>query len=263
LEEQSHAGSARNEQALDEIRRELRQQEARIEAGDAQREQSDAQREQSDAKREQSLEEIREHLRRQQERIEAQGAVSEEIAHKTDALKGEILTETSAMMRGQYALLEQAENSIADLKDHDMRAGERIEALTGNLASLERKFGAQLDGSLKLAERLNESEQTIAQRIAALGDDLAGMDRKILAQTDRLNDRLRLADKDVALRLAALAENIGGLDRKLQVHGDSAHELGERLRAAENEMAQAVQRQRALAQLHSRLANTLLDAPEA
>ena len=36
----------------------------------------------------------------------------------------------------------------------------------------------------------------------------------------------------------------------------------DRLRAAENEMAQASLRQRALAQLHSRLANTLLGAPE-
>jgi hypothetical protein len=60
-----------------------------------------------------------------------------------------------------------------------------------------------------------------------------------------------------------LAENLGGLDRKLQLHGDSTHELTERLRVAENEMAQASLRQRALAQLHSRLANTLLGAPEA
>jgi hypothetical protein len=248
LEEQSHAGSARNEQVLEDIRRELRQQEARIEA--------------TGAHGEQSLDEIREQLRRQQERIEAQSAWSDEIAHKANALKGEILSETSAVMRGQFALLEQAENSIADLKDRDLHTDERIEVLTGNLASLDRKIGAQLDGSLKLAERLSETEQTIAQRLAALGDDLAGMDRKIKAQGDRLDDRLRIADKDVALRLATLAENLGGLDRKLQLHGDSAHELTDRLRAAENEMAQASLRQRALAQLHSRLANTLLGAPE-
>ena len=249
LEEQSHAGSVRNEQALEEICRELRQQEARIEAGEA-----------SGGR---SLDEVREELHRQQLRIETQGALNEDFLHKAHALKGEILTETSAVMRGQFALLEQAEKSIADLKDRDLHAGERFEVLTGNLAILDRKIGAQLDGSLKIAERLNETEQTIAQRIAALGDGLAGMDRKIKAQSDRLDDRLRSADKDVALRLASLAENLGGLDRKLQLHGDGAHELSERLRVAENEMAQAAERQRALAQLHSRLANTLLGAAEA
>ena len=249
LEEQTHAGSVRNEQALEDIRRDLRRQEARIEAGET--------------RGSQSLEEIREDLRRQLERIEAQDVFSGEIAHNVDALKGEILTETSAVMRGQFALLEQAEKSIADLKDRDARADERLEALTGNLATLDRRIGAQLDGSLKLAEHLNQTEQSIAQRLAALGDDLAGMDRRIQTQADRLDDRLRVADKDVALRLASLAENLGGLDRKLKVYGDGTHELVDRLRAAENEMAQAAERQRTLAQLHARFANALLGAPEA
>ena len=85
------------------------------------------------------------------------------LARNMNMLKGELLSEAAIAMRGHQTLLEQAETSIAELRERNARSAARIESLSDSLAHLDHKFDAHGSSSQQLAERLAAMERGYAR----------------------------------------------------------------------------------------------------
>jgi hypothetical protein len=94
---------------------------------------------------------------------------------------------------------------------------------------------------------LKDRNARSAERIEALADTLGGVGRKLDMGTERL---------------ATLSGDLGKLSRKLDSETNGAQLLAERLGTVEKWLAKAHERERTQAELHARLANSLLRPSE-
>lgn len=167
--------------------------------------------------------------RQLESRFEAADARHESLTRDMNRLKGDILSEAALALREHRTQMEQAEKAIAELKDRNARSVERIEALTDTLGTVSRK----LDGG--------------TDRLAILHGDIGNLSRKLDDGTERL---------------ATLYGDLGNLGRKIDGEAAGAQLLAERLGMVEKWIARSQDRERAQAELHARLANSLLTPSE-
>lgn len=142
--------------------------------------------------------------RRLEEKFAAADRRQEDLLRDMDRVKNEALSETAAAMRAHQGRMDEAERSIAEMKDRNARSAERIEALTDSLGSVGRKLDSGTE------------------------------------------------------RLAMLAGDVIKLHGKLEADVSGAQLLAERLGTIESWIAKAHERERARAELHARLADSLL-----
>ena len=162
-------------------------------------------------------------------RLEAVDARHETLTRDMNRLKGDVLSEAALALREHRTQMEQAEKAIAELKDRNARSVDRIEALTDALGTVSRKVDGGTD------------------RLAILHGDIGNLSRKLDDGTDRL---------------ATLYGDIGNLGRKIDGEAAGAQLLAERLGTVEKWIARSQERERAQAELHARLANSLLTPGE-
>ncbi|HEY4274284.1 MAG TPA: hypothetical protein VGM68_02285 [Rhizomicrobium sp.] len=162
--------------------------------------------------------------RRLEEKFAASDRLHDEMTREMSRAKDEMLNDATAAVRAHQGRMEEAERLIGELKDRNARSAERIEALADGLGSVGRKLDS---GNEKLD---------------ALTVGLGSVGRKLDSGTERL---------------AALTGDFIKLNSRIESDTSGAQLLAERLGTIESWIAKAHERERARAELHARLADSL------
>jgi chromosome segregation ATPase len=135
--------------------------------------------------------------------------------------------------------------AAADRRQEDLlRDMDRVkgEALTETAAAMRAHQGRMDEAERQIAEMKDRNARS-AERVEALTDSLGSVGRKLDGGTERL---------------AALAGDVIKLHGKVETEVSGAQLLAERLGTIESWIAKAHDRERARAELHARLADSLL-----
>jgi chromosome segregation ATPase len=170
-----------------------------------------------------------------------------------------------------HRLADHEQKTAAGFDEHDARAVKRIEELTSKLAALERKSAADLqehDG--RAATRIDE----LADKLAALEQksaaDLQERDAHAASQIEEWAERFTALERryladlherdEHAARIAAIARDIETLQAQMGMALDEESHLSERLKVAETNLGSAREKEQALAQMYTRLAEAFSPA---
>lgn len=204
-------------------------------------------------------------LRKLEERVEAgdmrhdellrrTGGMHEDLSRRADAMHENLSRRADGLKDDLAAAGEAAAGATRQLEDRLKSADVRHEDLTRDMNRLKgdvlseaalalREHRTQMEQAEKAIAELKERNARSVDRIEALTDTLGAVSRKLDGGTDRL---------------AMLYGDIGNLGRKLDGEVAGAQLLVERLGTVEKWISRSQDRERAQAELHARLANSLL-----
>jgi chromosome segregation ATPase len=197
-------------------------------------------------------------LRKLEERVEAGDIRHDDLSRRTVGLHDEVSRRANGLKDELSAVGETAAAAIRHLEERLKSADGRHEDLTRDMNRLKgdvlseaalalREHRTQMEQAEKAIAELKDRNARSVERIEALTDTLGGVSRKLDGGTDRL---------------AMLYGDIGNLGRKLDGETAGAQLLAERLGTVEKWIARSHERERAQAELHARLANSLLTPRE-
>ena len=197
-------------------------------------------------------------LRKLEERVEAGDLRHDDLSRRTVGLHDEVSRRTAGLKDELSAVGETAAAAVRQLEDRLKSADGRHEDLLRDMNRLKgdvlseaalalREHRTQMEQAEKAIAELKDRNARSVERIEALTDALGGVSRKLDGGTDRL---------------AMLYGDIGNLGRKLDGEAAGAQLLAERLGTVEKWIARSHDRERAQAELHARLANSLLTPNE-
>ena len=197
-------------------------------------------------------------LRKLEERVEAGDMCHEDLSRRTVGLHDELARRSAALKDDLNAAGESAAAAARQLENRLQAADARHEDLTRDMNRL--KGDVLSEAALALREHRTQMEQA-EKAIAELKDRNARSVERIEALTDTLGTVSRKLDGGTD-RLAMLYGDIGNLGRKIDGEAAGAQLLAERLGTVEKWIARSLERERAQAELHARLANSLLTPGE-
>ena len=197
-------------------------------------------------------------LRKLEERVEAGDMRHEDLSRRTVGLHDELSRRSAALKDDLTAAGETAAAATRQLESRLQSVDARHEDLTRDMTRLKgdvlseaalalREHRTQMEQAEKAIAELKERNARSVERIEALTDTLGAVSRKLEGGTDRL---------------AMLYGDIGNLGRKIDGEAAGAQLLAERLGTVEKWIARSHDRERAQAELHARLANSLLTPSE-
>ncbi|MBN9544585.1 MAG: hypothetical protein J0I19_03870 [Alphaproteobacteria bacterium] len=197
-------------------------------------------------------------LRKLEERVEAGDMRHEDLSRRTVGLHDELARRSAALKDDLSAAGEAAAAATRQLEARLQAADGRHEDLTRDMNRLKgdvlseaalalREHRAQMEQAEKAIAELKDRNARSVERIEALTDTLGTVSRKLDGGTDRL---------------AMLYGDLGNLGRKIDGEAAGAQLLAERLGTVEKWIARSQERERAQAELHARLANSLLTPGE-
>lgn len=197
-------------------------------------------------------------LRKLEERVEAGDMRHEDLSRRTVGLHDELARRSAALKDDLSAAGETAAAVTRQLEARLQAADGRHEDLTRDMNRLKgdvlseaalalREHRAQMEQAEKAIAELKDRNARSVERIEALTDTLGTVSRKLDGGTDRL---------------AMLYGDLGNLGRKIDGEAAGAQLLAERLGTVEKWIARSQERERAQAELHARLANSLLTPGE-
>jgi len=197
-------------------------------------------------------------LRKLEERVEAGDMRHEDLSRRTVGLHDELSRRSAALKDDLTAAGETAAAATRQLESRLQSVDARHEDLTRDMTRLKgdvlseaalalREHRTQMEQAEKAIAELKERNARSVERIEALTDTLGAVSRKLEGGTDRL---------------AMLYGDIGNLGRKIDGEAAGAQLLAERLGTVEKWIARSHDRERAQAELHARLANSLLTPGE-
>jgi len=193
-------------------------------------------------------------LRKLEERVEAGDMRHEDLSRRTVGLHDELSRRSAALKDDLNAASETAAAAAQQLESRLQSADVRHEDLTRDMTRLKgdvlseaalalREHRTQMEQAEKAIAELKERNARSVERIESLTDTLGAVSRKLEGGTDRL---------------AMLYGDIGNLGRKIDGEAAGAQLLAERLGTVEKWIARSHERERTQAELHARLANSLL-----
>jgi len=197
-------------------------------------------------------------LRKLEERVEAGDMRHEDLSRRTVGLHDELSRRSAALKDDLTAAGETAAAATRQLESRLQSVDARREDLTRDMTRLKgdvlseaalalREHRTQMEQAEKAIAELKDRNARSVERIEALTDTLGAVSRKLEGGTDRL---------------AMLYGDIGNLGRKIDGEAAGAQLLAERLGTVEKWIARSHDRERAQAELHARLANSLLTPSE-
>ena len=193
-------------------------------------------------------------LRKLEERVEAGDMRHDELLRRTGGMHEDLSRRADGLKDDLNAAGEAAAAAMRQLEDRLKMADGRHEDLTRDMNRL--KGDVLSEAALALREHRTQMEQA-EKAIAELKDRNARSVERIEALTDTLGTVSRKLDGGTD-RLAMLYGDIGNLGRKLDGEMAGAQLLAERLGTVEKWISRSQDRERAQAELHARLANSLL-----
>ena len=204
--------------------------------------------EQATEETQKSINEIKDRNARAQSRLEALGHRQQEVSIEISTLKTGVaaLSETPNQLRALSASLEETDKAIAELRERGGRAATRIDVLDNRLGEFKGEMSMVKGGLTALGETPNI---------------LRGHDT-LLDAADKAIGEIKERHARAAARIETLSANLGDLTGKLEAQSELARMMDERLRENEKQLAKASDRERALAQLHARAADTLRDTEQ-
>jgi chromosome segregation ATPase len=193
-------------------------------------------------------------LRKLEERVEAGDMRHEDLSRRTVGLHDELSRRSAALKEDLNSAGETAAAAARALETRLQSADARHEDLTRDMNRLKgdvlseaalalREHRTQMEQAEKAIAELKDRNARSVERIESLTDTLGAVSRKLEGGTDRL---------------AMLYGDIGNLGRKIDGEAAGAQLLAERLGTVEKWIARSQDRERAQAELHARLANSLL-----
>lgn len=196
-----------------------------------------------------AIAELRERGARALARIEGMDTRQDGLSDEISVMKAGLgaLSDTPNQLRGHQALLEDADKSIAELRERQIRSASRIDVMDSRQDEMSGEIATVKTGLSALGETPNQ---------------LRGH-QALLDETEKAITELKDRSARSASRIEAVAAGLGDLSGKLDVQSEGARGMHERLREAERALAQAQERERALAQLHARAADALRGTEEA
>jgi len=182
-------------------------------------------------------------LRRLEERADAGDVRHADLSQQAGALKNE-LSAVSDMVAAAARRLEEKFTASDRRHEELMRDMTRVKDETLNEASAAvRAHQGRMDDAERLIGELKDRNARSAERIEALADGLGSVGRKLDSGTERL---------------ATLTGDFIKLHSRIDADASGAQLLAERLGTIESWIAKAHERERARAELHARLADSLL-----
>lgn len=194
-----------------------------------------------------SLNEVAAVVRELEERIASGDSRHEDLVRHAGALRDELngvgVAATAAMrqLEDRLRLTDARHDDLA--RDMTRLKGEVV----SETAAAMREHQSQMHQAERAIGELKDRNARSAERIEALADTLGGVGRKLDMGTERL---------------ATLSGDLGKLSRKLDSEVNGAQLLAERLGTVEKWLAKSHERERTQAELHARLANSLLRPSE-
>ena len=239
----SEAGNARN---FDEAQAAVRRLEERLQVGDAHND--DLAYNMRMLRGElASLNEVTAVVRELEERIASGDSRHEDLVRHAGALRDEL----NGVAAAAAAAVRQLEDRLrlTDARHDDMaRDMTRLKGeVVSETANAMREQQSQLHQTERAIAELRDRNARSAERVEMLTDTLGSIGRKLDTGTERL---------------ATLSGDMGKLGRRLDGEANGAQLLAERLGTVEKWLAKSQERERTQAELHARLANSLLRPPE-
>lgn len=193
-------------------------------------------------------------LRKLEERVEAGDMRHEDLSRRTVGLHDELSRRSAALKDDLNSASETAAAAARALETRLQATDARHEDLMRDMNRLKgdvlseaalalREHRTQMEQAEKAIAELKDRNARSVERIESLTDTLGAVSRKLEGGTDRL---------------AMLYGDIGNLGRKIDGEAAGAQLLAERLGTVEKWIARSQERERAQAELHARLANSLL-----
>ncbi len=177
-----------------------------------------------------------------EERMEAGDGRHQDLTREASILKEELGTLAATAAAATRMLDERLR--VADARHEDLSRG--MGTLKGELLAettvAMRGHQVQLEQAERAIGELKDRNTRAAERIEAFTDTLGSLGRKLDVGTERL---------------AVLSGDVGNLGRKIETESSGAQLLAERLGSIEKWIEKSVDRERARAELHARLASTL------
>ena len=197
-------------------------------------------------------------LRTLEERVEAGDMRHEDLSRRAVGLHDEWTRRNAALKDDLIAAGETAAAATRQLETRLQAMDGRHEDLTRDMSRLKgdvlseaalalREHRTQMEQAEKAIAELKDRNARSSERVEALADTLGTVSRKLDGGTDRL---------------AMLYGDMGNLGRKIDGEAAGAQLLAERLGTVEKWIARSQERERAQAELHARLANSLLTPGE-
>jgi len=197
-------------------------------------------------------------LRTLEERVEAGDMRHEDLSRRAVGLHDEWTRRNAALKDDLIAAGEAAAAATRQLETRLQAVDGRHEDLTRDMSRLKgdvlseaalalREHRTQMEQAEKAIAELKDRNARSSERVEALADTLGTVSRKLDGGTDRL---------------AMLYGDMGNLGRKIDGEAAGAQLLAERLGTVEKWIARSQERERAQAELHARLANSLLTPGE-
>jgi len=197
-------------------------------------------------------------LRTLEERVEAGDMRHEDLSRRAVGLHDEWTRRNAALKDDLIAAGEAAAAATRQLETRLQAVDGRHEDLTRDMSRLKgdvlseaalalREHRTQMEQAEKAIAELKDRNARSSERVEALADTLGTVSRKLDGGTDRL---------------AMLYGDMGNLGRKIDGEAAGAQLLVERLGTVEKWIARSQERERAQAELHARLANSLLTPGE-
>lgn len=171
-------------------------------------------------------------IRRLEERADAGDARHAELSRVSD-----VVASAARRLEEKFAAADRRQEDL--LRDMDRVKGETL----AETAAAMRAHRGRMDEAERLIGEMKDRNARAAERLEALTDGLGSMGRKLDSGTERL---------------AALAGDVIKLHGRIERDVSGAQLLAERLGTIESWIAKAHERERARAELHARLADSLL-----
>ena len=194
-----------------------------------------------------SLNEIAAVVRELEERLASGDSRHEDLVRHAGALRDEL----NGVGTAATAAVRQLEDRLrlTDARHDDLsRDMTRLKGeVVSETAAAMREHQSQMHQAERAIGELKDRNARSAERIEALADTLGSVGRKLDTGTERL---------------ATLSGDLGKLGRRLDAETNGAQLLAERLGTVEKWLAKSQERERTQAELHARLANSLLRPSE-
>ena len=200
------------------------------------------------AQAESAIAELKDGGARAASRIDAQGGRQEELWGDMSVVKAGLaaLSDTPNVLRTHKALIDNADNAIAELKDRGARAVVRIEALDGR----QEEFSGEMQAVKAGLSALNDTPNQLRAHQSSLD------------QNDKAIADLKERQTRASSRIELLVGSLGDVSGKVEAQSVEARGIEERLRETERSILRSVERERALAQLHARAVDDLREPGE-
>jgi chromosome segregation ATPase len=171
------------------------------------------------------------------QRIEALASRQDEAANELRQVKTDIKS-ANTIAEAHATRFTQVDEALGEIRDRQGRTAQRMDAIEGRQS--------ELTGELRITR--SDLKET-AGAVNAHQGVLEGAEKAVTELKDRASR--------AASRLESLQSNLSELSGRVEAQANGARALDDRLSNAERVLAQAQDRERTLAQLHARAADTL------